>query len=698
MKFKISLILILLIAFSGSVVAQQLSLKWAQQFGGKGWDYINCMGTTSSNQYFLGGSFKGTFTNDTLHKELENSSNAFIAICDTNGNTVWQKVFGGKMFENVTSLVSTSQGTLISGIFQDTIRFDNQIATTNAFLGAFLALVDENGNATWLKNTGGLATVKQIFLCSTSQGNVYMAGSFSDSLQLAGQQLALTGEKGFFLTSLQPDGSEINPFVFKGTGSCKLGGITCNDSMMCIAGSFSDTLFINDTTLISYGEEDVFIALFTTSGILKRLITAGGIGIEQATSVAFSPAGDIGIIGSFDYSILIENEIIQTNGGKDIFITALDSGGNLKWIRNIGGLGNDYGYTIATNNDNEYFITGNFVHLIQIPDQNGNLVSIDASNAFGNAFIAKYSNTGELKASYNLPATSEDFCKSLIASNDGMITAAGNFYQTVQIPGKNGDTTALVSNGERDIFLIRFLDLCKGVTVDAGADTAFCPGQSIYLTTPSLYPYFRWLPSGLPNQGLNVTLPGTYKLLITDANGCIASDSLHITIRYLPLVLAGNDTIISAGENLQLLQASATNADNVEWSTSGTGFFSNANLLSTTYSPSYDDISKGLVELTLSGTNSCISNSDNLILTIDQDDDGITAFPNPTQGIVTLVCNEGISIQTASITTQMGNVIQANISVNSSVMQYDLSSFPPGTFLFHLVTGTSTVTKIINKL
>lgn len=697
MKPKIYILILLLTFFAATISAQQLSLQWAKQLGGNGWDYVNSMVTDSIGNYLLGGSLKGVLASDTSHPGMLYSNNAFLASCDINGKILWQKTFGGTMFDNITSMAHTSEGTLIAGIFQDTIRFDNQIATTQAYTGAYLVMANQQGNPVWLRKTGGLATVKQILVSSSPHGQIYMAGTFTDSLQLAGVEKALNGEKGFFMATLLPDGSETKPLVFKGTGTCSLGGISCMDSLVGLAGSFSDTLHINDTILVSIGGEDVFVALFTPTGKLKHLVTAAGTGNEQVSSVAFSPTGDIGITGSYDHSVLMNNQIIQTKGGKDIFVAVIDTNGNLKWIKSIGGLGDDYGYTITTNKTNEYFISGNFVHNIQMPDENGNLVAMDASSPFGNAFIAKYNSSGELKASYNLPAASEDYCQSLIIGNDGMITAAGNFYQSIQIPSSGRYTTKLISEGERDIFLFQFKDLCKDVTVDAGPDTILCPGRSIYLPSPGPYPFFRWLPGGLPNHGLDVTQPGTFQLLITDNNGCIASDSIVIKLQQLPVAYAGNDTSVAAGENLLLGKAIALNSSSVAWHSQGTGYFGNDGLLSTSYSPSFADISNGTVLLTFSASNQCDTSEDNLVLTIKQDDDGITAFPNPTEGLVTLICTKGIMIQSVSITSQSGNVILPNTRVNNTMFQYNLSSYPPGAFLFHLTTGTTTLTKIINK-
>ena len=280
----------------------------------------------------------------------------------------------------------------------------------------------------------------------------------------------------------------------------------------------------------------------------------------------------------------------------------------------------------------------------------------------------------------------------------GMVMAAGNFYKSLHVLGANDTTQVLVSKGERDIFLIRFLDLCKDVTVDAGADTAICPGQSIYLSALASYAYTRWLPDGLPNEGLDVEQPGNYKLLVTDQHGCIASDSLVITMRTLPTVVAGRDTTLAAGVDLHLLGAAAQHANTLVWGTSGSGYFDQPDSLISTYSPSYSDISNGSVHLTLTATNTCADASSSLFLSIHQDDDGITAYPNPTQGLITLVCRQGLSITAASISTQSGYLVMPETAINNTMMQYDLSPYPPGTFLFHLTTGNGMVTKTINKL
>ncbi len=697
-RFSLFIVVALTIGNIKLTQAQQLSLQWAQKFGHTGWDYINEIKQTEEGNYILAGSFKGNLPEDSLNLKTELSSNAWIASCDTNGSVLWQKTFGGREFETTTSIAKTPQGILIAGMYQDTIRFDSLELISSAYTSAFTALINENGESVWLRQTGGKATISNFLISSNETGVCFIAGSFRDSLELAGNLRASVGESGLFLTQLLPNGNELNPIVFKGTGASSLGGISCNDSLVCIAGSFSDTLRFADTLILPLGEEDTFIAVFNHSGQLRWIQTAGSIGATKVTAIALAKNSEVGFTGNYNFTSLFGQQIIESNGGRDMYITVLNPDGRFKWANSIGGISNDYGYAIYVNDLNEYFVSGSFVHTIGIPDENGEIVEMESFSPFGNAFIAKYNNAGILKASYNLPGTSEDYCKSLTVNEEGMITAVGNFYETLQLEGENGQITELVSSGKKDMFILRFRDMCKDFTVEAGVDTLLCPEQSIYLSPSESYTTYQWLPGGIKNHDLEVTQPGVYSLTATSMYGCIATDSLLVELAPLPVAFAGKDTIAEAGTLVLLNQGIVTEADELYWNTNGEGYFGNNYELNTNYSMSNSDISEGSVILSLTATNMCASVADSLIVTIPMDDDGITAFPNPTAGLVTLVCEDNMIIQTVTITKQSGFVIESGITVNNTEFTYNLQTQAPGTYLFYLTTNVSVVTKVINKL
>lgn len=156
--------------------------------------------------------------------------------------------------------------------------------------------------------------------------------------------------------------------------------------------------------------------------------------------------------------------------------------------------------------------------------------------------------------------------------------------------------------------------------VDAGIDATICETQSYHVTTAtaSHYSSLHWTTSGngtfVNGNSLNPTYtPGSADIaagsviLTLTANPSApctspASDSFILTINKAATVNAGADASVCEGTGLIILDATAANYTTLNWSTSGTGSFSNASTLNPTYYPSNEDVINGSVVLTLTAT------------------------------------------------------------------------------------------------
>ncbi len=85
----------------------------------------------------------------------------------------------------------------------------------------------------------------------------------------------------------------------------------------------------------------------------------------------------------------------------------------------------------------------------------------------------------------------------------------------------------------------------------AGRDTAICIFESVTLQASGGIGY-AWNPSpflsalNIPDPVATPTVTGYYYLTVTDTNGCVARDTVKVDINPLPVVVAGNDTVICA--------------------------------------------------------------------------------------------------------------------------------------------------------
>ena len=158
------------------------------------------------------------------------------------------------------------------------------------------------------------------------------------------------------------------------------------------------------------------------------------------------------------------------------------------------------------------------------------------------------------------------------------------------------------------------IGLCP--TVFAGNDLAVCAGGTASLSgSQSHASSTNWstagdgtfgnpaLPATTYSPGPNDVAAGSVALTLT--SGPIApcqvasSDSLILTIQHPPTANAGGNQILCNGSSADLSGVTQFSS-NCTWTTAGDGTFSDANMLSPTYTPGPTDINGGHANLTLS--------------------------------------------------------------------------------------------------
>ena len=105
-----------------------------------------------------------------------------------------------------------------------------------------------------------------------------------------------------------------------------------------------------------------------------------------------------------------------------------------------------------------------------------------------------------------------------------------------------------------------------------------------------------------------------------NSSGFSGSDAAWIDFIIMPprmtlTCYAGPDAIVCTGDDFQC-HGNATDWDEILWTTSGTGTFDDPTILEPVYIPSTDDITNGVVELTITATNAEGSADDEMMLSI----------------------------------------------------------------------------------
>jgi len=88
-------------------------------------------------------------------------------------------------------------------------------------------------------------------------------------------------------------------------------------------------------------------------------------------------------------------------------------------------------------------------------------------------------------------------------------------------------------------------------SVTLGADTTICADQTLTLNAGSGFQSYVWS-TGSMDSAINIGTSGSYQVLVTDTNGCSASDTVSVAITPLPAFSLGPDTLLCEDELLVL--------------------------------------------------------------------------------------------------------------------------------------------------
>lgn len=169
---------------------------------------------------------------------------------------------------------------------------------------------------------------------------------------------------------------------------------------------------------------------------------AGGGGDDVGYSITTDNENNIIIVGTFNNNALFGNDFINSTsiyGGA--FVTKLDSSGNFIWAKRIVGTHFTSVYSVATDLFNNIYVSGSFAESTNI--ESAALVS----NGSSDLFIAKYNKNGDFLWAKSHGGSGIDGAMSLVCS-DSLLFVAGEFRDSLYF-----DTTLLISSGNSDIFL-----------------------------------------------------------------------------------------------------------------------------------------------------------------------------------------------------------------------------------------------------
>ena len=411
-KFYTTIIFSFLFIIWGNLAAQAPKWLWANTTGSTGSDNLfqSAIDPNGSGDIYTAGYYEGTVNFDPGEETFNLTSNGgwdmFISRLDASGNLVWARSFGTAGVDYGISIVPDAAGNVFfAGATDSPIEFDSFHFDLSGIADMIVAKLDVDGNLVWVKSLGGDAInfAQSMAVDPSGNGDVYITGRFNGT------------------TDFDPDTSKV--------------------------------------AIQTAADWDIFTVKFNVDGDFQWVTTTGSPAFDVGYGIAVDPtgSGDVYSTGSYRGTVDFDpdtSEIFNLTcpGNQCLYLTKLDTDGNLIWAKTITSPNNIYGRALAIDPDNgDIYTTGVFNGIVDFDP--GTEVS-NLTPVGYDPFISKLDMDGNFVWAKNFGAGGFDNGISIAVDpgDSRDIFISGTFVGNVDFDPGAGATN-ITSRGGDDIFL-----------------------------------------------------------------------------------------------------------------------------------------------------------------------------------------------------------------------------------------------------
>lgn len=368
------------------------------------------------------------------------------------GATKFAAAYGDAAVQTGTAIVIDKSGNvLLAGAFSGSMTIGGTVLTSAGGDDAFLAKFSTGGTLQWAKSFGdgkgqGIAGVGV-----DAQGNVYITGNFTGSINLGGGALNATGTlfTDVFLAKLNSDGTHVWSQRYGDENAQNARGLAVDSTgNVVIVGYFQNVVNFGGGDLTSAGMFDMFAAKYNTSGMHQWSRRFGdAAGSQYARAVTTDAAGNVYIAGEVESGIDFGGGAMPVTSTKSALVAKFDSLGNATWAKLSNGDANSVAvaYSVAVGPSGEVAAGGYFKNKFDLGGMPTTSVGTD------DAFVTLYSAAGAHTFTKTFGDAEQQQVVGVAVATDGDVYAAGDFSGAIDF--ETG--MALTSAGLSDGFLVR---------------------------------------------------------------------------------------------------------------------------------------------------------------------------------------------------------------------------------------------------
>jgi len=293
---------------------------YSKTYGGNVEDYALTLDQTTDGGYIIG-AHTGSFG--------QGGHDYYLIKTDSNGDTLFTKLYGGTAPDGIYNLHQTVDGGYIIGGHTSSFgagAHDYYLIKTNA-----------NGDTLWTKTYGGSSGdyFRSVVSLELTENPYYV---------IVGETLSF-GTGGIDILMARTDG-----FTGDLIWSKTYGGSTNDYAYGIYETSDVGLIIVGHTNSFGAGGMDIYVIKTDLWGTIQWSKTYGGAGDEYGYSIQQTSDNGYIIVGS---------TTSFGAGSNDVYLIKTDANGDILWTKTYGGSMDEVGQSVQQTTDGGYIITGN---------------------------------------------------------------------------------------------------------------------------------------------------------------------------------------------------------------------------------------------------------------------------------------------------------------------------------------------------
>ena len=188
----------------------------------------------------------------------------------------------------------------------------------------------------------------------------------------------------------------------------------------------------------------------------NQVAVFGGTSWDYLDSVAADSSGNVVATGSFEGTADFDPGSGTTNltsgGSRDIYVTKLDSSGELAWARQMGGVSSASGHSVALDSSGNVYVAGRFRGTADFDP--GSETQNLTSNGSDDGFVVKLDSNGDFVWAKSFGGAQTDVARGVAVDSAGNVYVNGYFRSTADFDPGAG-TQNKTAAGSDDIYLLK---------------------------------------------------------------------------------------------------------------------------------------------------------------------------------------------------------------------------------------------------